>query len=230
MRVKPRDSSHAAGPRRRGRPPLPQNNKTRERLQTAALGLFAKASYAEVSIREITDLAGQSVGAVSYHFGSKQALYKALILRASRALLAERLALLRQVEAQVPTEAKLRAILFALIAPVIRWSRQPQTQARIVPLIERARLDGPLDVRRLLQDTTSHLQPFIQALRSLLPDMPASEIGWRLHFVLGIEHAIHFEAARLESLIGSPSQLRDPKAIAARVVDFVLPGWLATSN
>jgi len=48
-------------------------------LLNAACELFAERGYDGASIRAITRLAGANLGAVTYHFGSKQALYHAVI-------------------------------------------------------------------------------------------------------------------------------------------------------
>jgi AcrR family transcriptional regulator len=48
---------------------------TDERVIEAAIGLFARQGYNGTSIREITRAADANLGAVTYHFGGKRALY-----------------------------------------------------------------------------------------------------------------------------------------------------------
>ncbi|HZV92115.1 MAG TPA: CerR family C-terminal domain-containing protein [Caldimonas sp.] len=50
----------------------------RERLLLAALRLFAEQGYAKTSIRQIAQAAGANVAAVSYYFGNKAGLYRAV--------------------------------------------------------------------------------------------------------------------------------------------------------
>jgi AcrR family transcriptional regulator len=64
---------------------------TRDRLHLAARSVFAERGFAGASVREITSAAGANLGAVTYHFGSKQGLYEAVVGEAFRPLL-ERLA------------------------------------------------------------------------------------------------------------------------------------------
>jgi AcrR family transcriptional regulator len=45
------------------------------RLVEAAIGLFAQKGYAGTSVRQITAAADANLGAVTYHFGGKRALY-----------------------------------------------------------------------------------------------------------------------------------------------------------
>jgi AcrR family transcriptional regulator len=51
---------------------------TRDALLVAASGLFAEHGYDGTSVRAITQRAQTNLGAVTYHFGSKDALYEAV--------------------------------------------------------------------------------------------------------------------------------------------------------
>jgi AcrR family transcriptional regulator len=62
-----------------------------ERLLAAARELFTRQGYDGTSVREITSRAKANLGAVTYHFGSKQALYHAAIARMAEPL-ADRIA------------------------------------------------------------------------------------------------------------------------------------------
>ncbi|HEX9691339.1 MAG TPA: TetR/AcrR family transcriptional regulator [Gemmatimonadales bacterium] len=53
--------------------------ETRERLVRTAIELFAQRGYDGTSIRAITQAAGANLGAVTYHFGSKAALFDACL-------------------------------------------------------------------------------------------------------------------------------------------------------
>ena len=213
---------------RRGRPPLPENNDTRERILSAAQQLFAQRSFTQVNMREITEAAGVSLAAVNYHFGTKDGLVTALFNRAAPQLIAERAGLLEAATLQGGSrKAQVRALVYALIAPVIRWSLRAETQTYYVPFLERVSLDGPPEVRQLIDSETNYLQPFVDALADLLPELARSEIYWRLNFILGIEHSLHTEMKRWQALSGNACDFSDPEAVIERVVEFVLPGLLA---
>ncbi len=53
----------------------------RERLIEAARQLFARDGFEAASVRDITAKAGANLGAITYHFGTKEALYHAVIER-----------------------------------------------------------------------------------------------------------------------------------------------------
>jgi AcrR family transcriptional regulator len=62
------------------------NLATRERLLQASTRLFADNGYRGASVRDICNLAGANPGAVSYHFGGKRQLYRAVLRRAADGL------------------------------------------------------------------------------------------------------------------------------------------------
>jgi len=61
---------------------------TRQRLLDAGLGLFSRNGYRGASVRDLCDAARANPGAVSYHFGSKRQLYRAVLRRAAKDLAA----------------------------------------------------------------------------------------------------------------------------------------------
>ncbi len=60
---------------------MKQDHDPRERLIEAARQLFSSAGYDATSVRDITSRAHANLGAITYHFGSKEALYHAVIER-----------------------------------------------------------------------------------------------------------------------------------------------------
>ena len=53
---------------------------TRERLLAAGLRLFAQQGFSKTSTRELAEEAGANVAAISYHFGDKAGLYRAVFM------------------------------------------------------------------------------------------------------------------------------------------------------
>lgn len=54
---------------------------TKEKILQTALELFATQGFDATSTRQIAQKAGANLSAISYHFGSKEGLYKAVFLR-----------------------------------------------------------------------------------------------------------------------------------------------------
>lgn len=65
---------------------------TRSALLTAAKRLFARHGFDGTSVRAITEAAGANLGAITYHFGSKRALYDQVLADATRPLAAAAIA------------------------------------------------------------------------------------------------------------------------------------------
>lgn len=67
--------------------PAPDRS-TRNDLIAAGRALFGKRGFDGASVRAITQEAGANLGAVTYHFGSKKALYSAVLERGLRPMAA----------------------------------------------------------------------------------------------------------------------------------------------
>ncbi len=65
--------------RRRGRPPKDEAGDTKAELLAAALRLFARHGYAGTSIRAIAREVGLSESVLYAHFGSKRAIFEAVL-------------------------------------------------------------------------------------------------------------------------------------------------------
>jgi AcrR family transcriptional regulator len=213
----------------RGRPKLPpEENETRERILDTAQRLFAERGYTRVTLRELTSEAGVNLASVNYYFGSKDALLHALIRRAARVIRGRRQRLLDDASLRDGSrEERVRRILHALLEPAVIGNAGAGSEALYGTLLARARADGPHELTNLLERQTSHLDPYVEALRGALPEVPVEEIYWRLHFVLNIEHALQTELQRLRHLSKGLCDIEDRYAILERIVEFALPGLLA---
>ena len=210
----------------RGRRPQGQDNETRERLLQAAQRLFETRSFLDVGSREIAEEAGLALGTINYQFGSKDGLLEALCDRITPALSQERLAGLTRVLAEGGTrQQQLQGILRALIEPVLRWSRRPEARLFFGPFLMRIRADGPQRIRELKNEETHSLQPFREALQALFAEWSVEEIGWKLHFVLAIEHALTAESERLHLLTDGQTAGEDADVSLERALAFILQGW-----
>ena len=84
---------------------------TADSLLAAAKQLFAERGFDGSSVRDITAQAGANLGAVTYHFGSKEALYQAVL---DRALVPFRTTLAETAAAPGPPLDRIAAVLRAL--------------------------------------------------------------------------------------------------------------------
>jgi AcrR family transcriptional regulator len=86
----------------------------RARLLRTALALFAKAGYAKTSTREIAEAAHTNVAAISYYFGDKAGLYRAVFFEP----LGAPCETLRGIAAEPTLEHALRAFYTGFLEPL----------------------------------------------------------------------------------------------------------------
>jgi len=106
---------------------MKQTTDPRERLIEAARQLFASAGYDATSVRDITSRAHANLGAITYHFGSKEALYHTVIERFA-APIADRIAAIA-AESGPPLERLARCVL-AFLAHMWEHPEMPRLMMR----------------------------------------------------------------------------------------------------
>ncbi|OCC25483.1 hypothetical protein MB02_02265 [Croceicoccus estronivorus] len=201
-------------------PPAEANARTR--IFLAAEALVAERGFDAVSSRDITARAGVNLGAINYHYRSKHELLLEIFRTRAGELNRERQAMLRAALAQKPVSA--RTILRALIEPPTLWSSDERRTA--LTYLNRARREGPSEVREIIRADVRHLRRFATALESALPEVSREEILWRLHFTLGVLH--HNSAAdyeRLALLSDGQCAPDDREALLARLLAFITAGF-----
>jgi len=166
------------------------DSDTKQRLLDAAEILLAQRGVTGLSLREVTRFAGASVSAAHYHFGSKDALLLAALLRRIEPVNRRRLALLAQGECRAaPAAPALEAVLEAFFRPVF----ETRTGGRSgVDRAHERRLLACLYDMPLERATTLHRQlfgevvdRFTRALSRALPGVPAERVGLAMQCAIG---------------------------------------------
>ncbi len=173
---------------------------TRDKLLDTAERLFSEHGLDAISLRQIIGEAGVNLAAIHYHFGSKEELLDALVMRKAGPVNNERLAMLDRVEGDAgPQGPSLEQVLDAFFAPMARAAGE---SPRFVRLMGRIYAEG-----QLLPLVHRNFQPviarFFPAMRKALPGLPQEEFVWRMHFMIG---------AMAHTLCSSP----DPAFVANR--------------
>jgi AcrR family transcriptional regulator len=119
---------------------------TQARILDAAERLYSERGVAGTSLRAVTAAAGVNVAAVHYHFGSKEGLTRALVLRAARVVNDERERLLAKAEAEsAPEPPGVEAVLDAFLRPPLASFLENRSNAMASYLVhEPAEHIGPL--------------------------------------------------------------------------------------
>ena len=207
-----------------------QSPDTRERILDAAETLFVEHGFEATSMRMITGRAGVNLASVNYHFGSKEALIQEVFRRRLTWLNEARLNALERFE-QETRGAPLKAhqIVEAFFGVSLRMAADTEHGGHtFMRLLGRTYTEPSAFVRQFLADEYAAVVPrFKQALFRSLPDVPAEDILWRFHFVLGAMSYAIAGADALQRVSGYELDEKDPEALARRLMPFLLGGLRA---
>lgn len=161
---------------------------TRERILSAAVGQFAEHGFNRGSLRRITGGARANLAAVNYHFGTKEDLYRELVLPRLRAINQERLTRLAQAEQLSGDQpVPLAAVLDSFVRPFLRQAADPPPAGlSFLRLVSRDLLHPPSFLRdELAQELDPVWTRFTQCLAPILPGITSAELHSRLQFTIG---------------------------------------------
>jgi len=157
---------------------------TQEKILDAAERLFAEQGFA-ASLRDITNAAAANVAAVSYHFGGKEGLFRAVFARRLRAINMERLKLLTLAEAAAgDSSPTLESIIHAFVEPTFRYRAKCPDFMRLVFRLHAEKSDLKLEIfaDSLMEELVTR---FRGALIRSFPETDPSDMWWGMAFVLG---------------------------------------------
>lgn len=196
---------------------------TKTRLLDAAEEIFSEHGFAAASMRAITGAAEVNLAAVNYHFGGKQALFRAVLERRIAPVNRERLDGLDALEADgaVPDAA---AILEAFVAPALRRHAARDGCGDVLRLVGRMFSEPGDHWNEILGLFDEVFARFRRALRRALPDMAEDQLIWRLHFCAGVMcHAMSAGGA-LSLMSGGLCDGDNVEATLQSLIPFVAGG------
>lgn len=199
----------------------PDTANRRQAILLAAERLFATDGFHAVSLRDIAAEAGVPVALVSYHYGTKNDLYRAIFeswlpsVHRRRALL----------DAALADEATLtlEAVLKAFVSPLIAMNRDPAGQYFAKMAARDLAVPTPESdqVQREYFDPMAHA--YIDALQRLFPRRSRADVAWCYQFMLGaVLH--HLSDVRVERLSQGTAMAADP-AREPMLLAFVAAGF-----
>lgn len=195
---------------------------TKSRILDSAEKLFGMNGFESTSLRDITTAADVNLAAINYHFQSKDSLIDAIVARRIEPVNKKRFELLDAAG----QDATVEQILNAFMAPVM----QVKVDA-LVPLIGRILSNPEVFVERVFH---KHLAPvsqrFVEALSKALPELPPSEILWRLHFSVGVLTHTMLWGRIFPKITNGVCDISDREALVDRAVRFVAAGFRAPGS
>lgn len=195
---------------------------TKSRILDTAEKLFGMNGFEATSLRDITTAAEVNLAAINYHFQTKDCLIDAIVARRIEPVNKKRLELLEAAGSHPTVEQILRAFM----APVM----QVKVDA-VVPLIGRILTNPELYVERVFHKHMAPIsQRFVEALSQALPDLPPSELLWRLHFCIGVVTHTTLWGRIYPKITNGVCDISDREALVDRTVRFAAAGFRAPAS
>lgn len=203
---------------------------TKDRILDAAERLFADRGLAGTSLRAITAAAGVNLAAVHYHFGSKEALVRALLARRIEPLNRERLRLLDECEAAARPPS-LEAVLEAFVGPPLRGGLDPRGEgSSFMRFLGRIQAEPREEWRDLFYGQFEEVRRrFTKAFARACPGLSPGEIAWRFLFAIGVLSGALADPQRIEFLSDGRCEEPDPESALREIVPFLAAGFRAPS-
>lgn len=202
---------------------------TQEQILDAAERHFGSRGFAATSLRRVIADAGVNQAAIHYHFGSKEAVFDAVLMRRLEPLDEER----RRVLADLQTVNKERAlfpedIIEAFLAPSFRLLDNCELGEAWLRIVARYNSEPGPHWARAEKTHSRTLRLFIQALRVALPGIPTNELDFRVLMFLELAAAILCGARRSKLFTdGLPTIQNDSEGVMQRLVAFIGAGLRA---
>ncbi len=206
------------------------SDKTRRRILAAAERLFAARGRDGATMRGIAAAAAVPIALVSYHFGSKGELYRAIFAHRYGPLTEERFARLRAVEGAPVHGDAVERLVRAFLEPLAHM-RSRRGARHFAVLLAREASDPDEASRGILAD---YLDPtaraYLQALGRALPGRSAADIAWGYQFVIGAIVLVIADTHRLTRLSGGAARAGDVDAAIERLGRFAAAGFRAMAR
>lgn len=196
----------------------PPNLKVHQRVLDAAEELFANNGFASVSMRDIASLAKAQVSSLTYHFGSKDGLFEAVVARRAEALCERRLAALDA--ALVAPSCNAESVLAAFMQPYLRLCISDdagwRNYAKLLAYVGQSPRWPELAEKYF--NPTAHL--FINSLSSLFPNADRSMIAQGFVFSAQLLAMSFSGTQRVTLITGGEISSDDLKAVSRALLAF----------
>lgn len=201
---------------------------TKLQILDAAERLFSVHGFEATSLRAITSAADVNLGAVNYHFTSKEALIVAVLKRRFKPLNDERLALLDRYEADAGgAPLPVHKILEALFRPALDLLSRPAEGGEFfLKLISQFLADPNNSLKSLVKEEFAESKRrFLEALSRALPSVTEEDIYWRMHFTMGAFIHTVSHGGLLETSSCGKYRITDTAETLVRIIDFCAAGF-----
>lgn len=198
-----------------------KSEPARGRILAAAEDLFAARGYDGTSLRGIADRAGVPVALVSYHFGSKLDLYRAIFQLRVPTIQGQRQTGLEIARMESDLERRLELVVRALIVPMLGL----RTSGRFGAIMAREVTDPTNNERGIITEMFDPVAAMLlAALRECLPDWSEAEIHYAYNTMLGAMVYVMADTGRIARLSKGEADPDRTEEAAQHLVDILFAG------
>jgi AcrR family transcriptional regulator len=201
---------------------------TKQCILDAAERLFALHGYHNTSLRKITGEADVNLAAVNYHFGSKEALLKAIFEYHLTPLNQTRQENLKAVHEQALRQGKIPQvadIIRAFIEPTLRYRDSKNGTNYFIALVGRAMAETDDTVRNLFLHQVKPLGiQLFEILAEALPDLQPERLYWRLQFTVGVISHVMRINGKFQMVPENIHPEHDADSLIEQLVPFLTAG------
>lgn len=164
---------------------------TRDVILNAAEKLFSERGFEGTSSRDIIKAAGVNLGAINYYFGTKERLGVEVYARCLARVNSERMARLDALEeAAGGKKLRLDQLAEAFIRPAMADEKeQVRYSEDLMRLTCRCFQEPNPELKKFMEAQFAEVaRRFHSAILKAVPDLSASELFWRMNFLVGALH------------------------------------------
>lgn len=203
-------------------------DQTKEKILDAAEELFGAMTFDTVSLRDITRHAGVTLALASYHFGTKDNLFSAVVARRADILNRMRVERFHALEAAGETDvgAYLDAFLRPFLTQALSGSAGWNSYVSLISKV--AMTDRWHELVQANFDETANI--FVTKLRTLLPDHSEEALFRGFAFTLQLGLQVISQNRRVDSLSGGRFSGLDLEKSYAMALRFMTAGLLGLAD
>jgi AcrR family transcriptional regulator len=194
------------------------------RILAAAEAEFATQGYDATSLRQVARKAGVPIALVSYHFGGKLGLYRAIFEVRTPAMVEQRMAGLMLADIETDPARKLDMIVKSVLVPMLRL-RAAEHNSFFGRLLAREVSDPRSIERGIVKDMLDPIEEAVTArLRVVLPDRSKAQIHWIYHILVGAMVYAMGDAGRIARLSEGAADPENVDSTVENVLSILLNG------
>jgi len=189
------------------------------RLLDAAERLFGEHGYDGVGMRMLADEAKTNLGAATYYYGSKEALYLETFMRRFRPTEAARLRMLSEAEAEAgENPVTVEKIVECMIRPPFESGLEHPAFQQF--LARNLFMPPPFLHAAIHKEIEPSIAAFIAALSRSLPDVPVDLLHLRSMFSMGALLMFSMQAGKMPAIRNAKFQ----ETLLRELVRFISTG------